>query len=150
MTTKASIERFLKPRTFAISGVSRNPKKFGGSVYFELKKKGFKLYPINPNTDKINGDPCYRSVSDLPAGVDRLLVLTKKEQTEAVIREALDKGIKKIWIQQMSDTPEALQLANSGDAELIHKQCIMKFAEPVTGVHKFHRFLNKIFSGLPK
>ena len=150
MTKLASIKAFLEPKEFAISGVSRNPRKFGFQVYDLLKKNDYKLYPVNPNADDINGEPCYKSVADLPDSVSNLYIVTRKKQTREIIQAAVDKGLKNIWIQQGSDTPEALEIAEKNDVNLIYKECMLKFADPVGGIHKFHRTLNKVFGGYPK
>jgi len=42
------------------------------------------------------------------------------------------------------------EIAEKNDITIIHKQCIMKFAEPVSGIHKFHRSISKLFGALPK
>ena len=36
-------------------GVSRNPKKFGYTAFKELKEKGMKIIPVNPEADEIMG-----------------------------------------------------------------------------------------------
>ena len=149
-TKQANIERFLAAKKMAIAGVSKDPKKFGHVVYQELKERGYEVYPINPTTDSMDGIPCYSSVGALPAGIDHLLVLTRKPQTPGVIKDAVERGIKNIWIQQMSETPETLALINDKDINFIHKQCILMFVEPVAGVHKFHRVVKKFFGLLPK
>lgn len=150
MTSLSSIKSFLDSGEIAISGVSRNPKKFGRMVYDYLKKRDFKLYGVNPNADTINGDPCYKTIADLPGHITKLYIVTPKDQTLAVVQAAIDRGIRSIWIQQASETPEALEIARKHDVDLISKECIMKFAEPVEGVHKFHRFISKLFGGYPK
>jgi len=150
MVTKKQIENFLEPRKLAIAGVSRNPKKFGYMVYRDLKKNGYDIYPVNPLTPEIDGVKCYPTVSDLPADVKHLLVLTPKKKTDAVLREAINKGIKNIWVQQMSETAETIKIAEEYQVELIYKKCIFMFAEPVSGLHKFHRTIMKIFGRLPK
>jgi predicted CoA-binding protein len=150
MTKLSTIQAFLEPKEMAVCGVSRNTKKFGRVVYDSLKEKGYKLYPVNPNTTEINGDTCYRDISELPAHVQYLYVVTPKEQTREVIEKAIGKGIQNIWIQQMSETPDAVELTKKNNINLIYKQCIFKFAEPVTSVHKFHRFMNKLFGTYPK
>ena len=150
MNKLSSIRSFLETKEIAIAGVSRNPKKFGRMVYDHLKKREFKLYGMNPNTDSIDGDPCFHAVADLPANVNRLLVVTPKSQTFDVVQAAINRGIKSIWIQQSTETPEAIELARKNDVDLIYKECIMKFAEPVDSIHKFHRFMNKLFGGYPK
>ena len=149
MTTMKQIEEFLKSGPVAIAGVSRNPRKFGFTAFKELRDKGLDVIPVNPNTDEIGGTRAYRSVADLPANISSLLVLTAKPETAAVVRQAKEKGIRNIWIQQMSDTPEALmELAGSG-INVITGQCIMMYHKP-TGIHKFHRALKNFFGRLPK
>lgn len=150
MTTLNEIQKFLAPKKMAMAGVSRNPKKFGGSVFKELKTKGFELYPINQNADEIQGVKCYKSVSDLPDDVKHLFIVTPKDSTSSVAGQAISKGMDMIWIQQKSDTPEAVEAIKEAGIPLIHKKCIMMFADPVKGPHNFHRFLAKVFGGYPK
>jgi uncharacterized protein len=150
MNTKKDIEKFLESKKIAIAGVSRNPKKFGHQVFNELKKKGYETYPVNPQTSELAGEKCYRSVSEIPAGVDRLLILTPKIETDAVLREAIKKGITRIWVQQMSETKDTVKIAEENQVDLISKKCIFMFADPVTSVHKFHRTIMKWFGRLPK
>jgi predicted CoA-binding protein len=134
----------------AMAGASRNLKKFGGVIFKELKEKGFELYPINPNADVIQGVKCYKSVDELPPDVEHLFIVTSKEDTDAVAHAAIKKGIKMIWIQQKSDTPEAVKVIEEAGIPLIHKKCIMMFADPVKSFHGFHRFLVKTFGAYPK
>ena len=149
MTSKKQIEQFLAVKPIAIAGVSRNPKKFGRVAYDELTRKGLELIPINPNLEDINGTVCYPTVAALPEGVKALIIITKKDQTASVVKEALLKGISSIWIQQHSETPETLALLKGKDINLITKQCILMHHKP-DSFHKFHRNLKRFFGGLPK
>ncbi len=149
MATAKQIDDFLSGRQIAMAGVSRNPKKFGYVAFKELREKGLELIPVNPGATEINGIKAYNSVSALPEGIDSLLVMTPKPQTAAVVKEARAKGIKNIWIQQMSDTPEAILALEGSGINVITKECIMMFHNP-TGIHKFHRGLKKFFGRLPK
>lgn len=144
------IQKFLEPKKIALAGASRNPKKFGGTVLKELTAKGFEVFPVNPNATEIQGQKCYPSVADLPADVTHLLVVTPKNETAAVAEEAVKKGMEMIWIQQMSDTPEAIKTINDAGIPLITKKCILMYAGPVEGPHKFHRFFVKLFGRYPK
>jgi predicted CoA-binding protein len=148
--TRASIEAFLSSPRIAIAGVSRDPKKFGYQVYKELKDKGLDVYPVNPETDTIQGTPCFRSVAVLPLNVHSLLIVTSKKKTREVVAAALAKGIDNIWIQQMSETPEALELAKSQPVNLVTGECILMHTDPVKGVHRFHRAIRTFFGRMPK
>jgi predicted CoA-binding protein len=100
--------------------------------------------------EDINGEKCYKSIDELPENVDRIFIVTPAKETAETVRMSLEKGIRNIWIQQQSETPEALELLKDQDVNLIYKKCIFMFADPVKGPHKFHRFINKLFGAYPK
>jgi uncharacterized protein len=144
------IKKFLEAQKIAVAGASRNKRKFGGSVLTELNNKGFGVYPINPNADEIQGLKCYPSVTDLPDDVKNLLIITPKKETAKIAGDAIRKGIEMIWIQQMSETPEAIRAIIDAGIPLIHKKCILMFTDPVKGPHQFHRFFVKLLGNYPK
>lgn len=150
MITKAQINEFYSQSHIAVIGVSRNKKKFGFMVFNELKNKGYKVVPVNINTDTIEGTACYKSIEALPSEITAAVVLTSKKNTSGVVQQLIQKGIKQLWIQQNSDTPEAIDLARNNGANLIYGKCIFMFSEPVAGMHKFHRSLSRFFGGFPK
>ncbi|WP_439182979.1 CoA-binding protein [Carboxylicivirga taeanensis] len=147
--SKQQIENFFNSQSIAIAGVSRQKDKFSRQVFDELRKKNFNVLPINPNTATINDCECYPTVSDLPDGVDSLLIITPKHQTDQVLEEALKRGIKNIWVQQFSNTEHTLAIAQQYEQAIIHSKCIFMFAEPVKGLHKFHHSILKVFGRLP-
>ena len=148
--TKASIDSFLSTHKIAVAGVSRDPKKFGYVVFNELKSKGYEVFPINPAADKIDGVPCFKSVSALPLSVHSLVIITPKNKTREIVAEAISKGIDNIWIQQKSETPEVLEMIRVHPINLVAKECILMHLEPVTGMHKFHRSIRQFFGLMPK
>jgi hypothetical protein len=50
----------------------------------------------------------------------------------------------------MSEAKNTIKIAEEYQKEIIHRKCIFMFAEPVKGVHKFHRFIMKLFGMFPK
>jgi predicted CoA-binding protein len=149
MTTKKQINDFIESQPIAMVGVSRNPKKFGYAAFKELREKGMKLIPVNPQANEIMGEKAYANVKQLPAEVGGILIMTKKEQTAAVVREARERGFKNIWIQQMADTKEALDELKGSDINYITGECILMHYKP-NGIHKFHGSLKKFFGRFPK
>jgi predicted CoA-binding protein len=81
--------------------------------------------------------------------VKSIIIMTKKSQTPGIIREAREKGIKHIWIQQMADSKEALNELQGTDINYITGQCILMFYKPHS-IHKFHAALKKFFRSYPK
>jgi len=149
MVKLKQIEDFIACGPVAMVGVSRNPKKFGFAAFRELKEKGMNVLPVNPYAEEIHGVKVYKDISSLPPEVKGLLIMTKKAQTLSVIREAKGKGIKHIWIQQMSESREAVQELEDTDINYITNECILMYYKPHS-VHKFHRAILKFFGRYPK
>ncbi len=149
MTTLKQINEFLDSQPIAMVGVSRNPKKFGYAAFKELKEKGMKIIPVNPLADEIMGEKSYPNVKMLPPEVQSIIILTKKNQTASVVRDAKEKGIKHIWIQQMADSKEALNELKDTGINFITGECILMHYKP-NSIHKFHRSFNKFFGRFPK
>jgi predicted CoA-binding protein len=149
MATLKQINDFLDAQPIALVGVSRNPKKFGYSAFKELKEKGMKIIPVNPEATEILGEKSYPNIRMLPADVKGIIILTKKDQTADLVKEAKEKGIKQVWIQQMAETREALDELTGSDINYVTGECILMHYKPHS-IHKFHAGLKKFFGRFPK
>jgi predicted CoA-binding protein len=149
MTTLKQIEDFIAAEPVAMIGVSRNPKKFGQQAFKELRDKGLNVIPVNPATGEILGVKAYPNVNALPPEVRSIIIMTRKDQTLGVVKDAKAKGIRNIWIQQMADSKEALKELEGSDINCISGECILMHYKPHS-IHKFHRTLKKIFGRFPK
>jgi predicted CoA-binding protein len=151
MITHAQIDAFFSVDTIAVAGVSRNPKKFGNIIFRTISdKKKYRVLPVNPAVDEIEGQKCYRDIASLPDAVHSIVLVTPKNKTAEALKSAIAKGIKNIWIQQHTETPEAIRIASESGLNVIFKKCIIMFTEPVAGFHRFHRNMMKFFGRLPK
>jgi predicted CoA-binding protein len=149
MNSKADVQDFLCQKKIAVAGVSRKSGKFGSVIYRELKSRGYQVLAVNPNTDRINGDSCYKSLTKLPEPADAALIVVPKKETEKVVRDAHDAGIKRIWIQQGSESAGALDFCREKGLQVVSGECIFMFAEPVASFHRFHRWIWKLLGKLP-
>jgi len=149
MATLKQIEDFMSATPIALVGVSRNPKKFGQAAFKELKEKGLDIIPVNPQAEEILGTKVYADVSSLPSEVKGVIIMTKKDQTASVVKEAKTKGIMNIWIQQMADSKEALKELEGSGINYITGECVLMHYKPHS-VHKFHKALRKFFGVFPK
>ena len=149
MTSKAVVEEFLEKKDIAVVGVSRKGSKFGNLIYKELKKKGYNTFGVNPNLDTIDGDKCYNNLKELEGKVQSVVNVVSPSQTKNVVVEANSIGVKNIWMQQGSESPEAIEYCRENGINEVHKECILMFAEPVKSFHSFHRWIWKILGKLP-
>lgn len=149
MTSKESVDNFLNCKNLAVVGVSRKSSKFGNVIYKELKKKGFNVYGVNPNMESVEGDKCYKNLHELEGKVDGIVNVVSKAQTSDVAKEANEIGIKNFWMQQGSESDEAIKYCQENGINEIHKECILMFADPVNSIHGVHKWLWKVLGKLP-
>jgi uncharacterized protein len=144
MNSSAVIDYFLKGKKMAIAGVSRNPRKFGHLVFRIFREQGYEIFPVNPNVSTIDEITCISSVSLLPPEIENLLILTEKSKTEKIVIEAIQQGIKNIWIQDGCETAEAIEVARRNNVHLVAHACILMYAQPA-GIHKLHMMVARLF-----
>jgi predicted CoA-binding protein len=145
---RTAIDDFLAQDTLAIVGVSRKKSKFGSMAYRSLKKKGYRLFGVNPGLTVIDGDPCYPSLEALPEPVGGVLIILPPEKTELVAHEAAEAGIHRIWIQQGAESEAAVQFCNERDLSVVAGECILLHADPVRGIHRLHRWIARLMGRL--
>ncbi|GAB4286231.1 MAG: CoA-binding protein [Ignavibacteriaceae bacterium] len=149
MLTKKEIDNFFDSGVIAVAGVSRSGKKFGATVFKELKRKGFTVYPVNPSGGKIGDEKLYTSLSEIEDKVEALVTVVPKEKTIDVVKEAISIGIEKIWMQQGSESQEAIDYCIKNKIVPVTGECILMFAEPTTFIHSAHKWINKVIGKLP-
>lgn len=149
MVSRSTVERFLAEKKFAVVGASRSGRKFGNMVLKELGDKGYTMYPIHPEADAIGEARCFRSYADLPEPVSAAFIAVSPKKTAAAVREAHEGGVKRVWIQQGAHSDEAVTFCNEHGIEYVTRQCILMYTDPVQSIHKFHRFLNRLFGRMP-
>ena len=150
MTDRQAIDDFLAERTLALVGASRGGKKFGNNAYRELVAKGYRVFAVHPEATEIEGRPCAPDLGRLPEPVGGVVVVVPPTQTEKVVREALAAGIKKVWMQQGSESPEAVRFCEANGMIVVRNQCILMFAEPTAAFHRVHRWLWGVLGKLPR
>ena len=118
-TIDEKIAAFLAAPAFGVAGASKNRDKFGNKVLRCYQLRGKKVVPVNPVEAEIEGAACVRSVSDLPAEVQSLSIITPPAVTEQVVEQAIAKGIRNIWMQPGAESPAAVQLCRDRGINVI-------------------------------
>lgn len=150
MSKREAIDAVLKAKTIAVAGISRNPNKFGSVVFKELAESGKNVVGITPHMTSFLDRPCYPSVDALPGEVEALITVVKPDQTLLLVKAAAEKGIRNIWMQQGSESDEAIAFCLQNDLKAVSNACVMMYAEPVKSIHRFHRGLAKLFGKYQK
>ncbi|MBM3144925.1 MAG: CoA-binding protein [Chloroflexi bacterium] len=149
MTTKASVDDFISQKALAVVGVSRGGQKFGNMAYRELRANGYKLYPVHPTAEKLEGDRSFSDFESLPEKVGGALIIVPPAQTEKVVREAAAAGIPRVWMQQGSESEAAIRFCQENGIAEVHGECILMFAGK-SFFHKPHRWVWHLIGKAPK
>jgi predicted CoA-binding protein len=152
--SKTQVEDFFSIKKMVMIGMSRNPKDYTRNLTRDLTLRGYEIISVNPNTSEIEGKKCYSNVASIDEDVNAALIFTKGEILSANIDEAVNKGIKHIWLN--FDKPLTAELESKVNkyeekgVNIIHGLCPYMFIENPQFFHKLHRFFVKRFGSFPK
>ena len=138
------IVSFLKSDAIAVVGVSKSRMKFGSLAYRTLKGKGYRVFPVNHSLAEHDGDRCFATLSELPEQVDAVVVTIRPEKAVSIVSEAARSGVRRMWFQQGADFASLAAQAREAGLEVVTDKCLLMYAEPVSGIHRVHRFFAKL------
>ncbi len=151
MSMREVIDAFLAEKSLALVGVSRDGQRgFGNAVRKELAEKGYHLFVVHPEADKIADQPCAHSLAEVAAQVGGLVLVTPPAETLKLVEEAARLGIRRVWLQQGAESPEAIGACEQHGIAVVHGECILMFAEPTAWFHRAHRWMRGTFGHLPE
>ena len=114
-----------KKNVIAIVGASDNRDKYGNIIFRDLRDAGYKVIPVNPNADIVEGEKCYHSLSEIPIKIDVVDTVVPPHITEQIVKECKKIGITKVWMQPGSESEEAVIFCKDNGIEVIYENCIM-------------------------
>ncbi|MFZ4703518.1 MAG: CoA-binding protein [Candidatus Methylumidiphilus sp.] len=121
-----TLEMITEPGVIvAVVGATDNPEKFGYTVYRDLKKKGYKVFPVNPKRETVDGDKAYPNLQDLPITPDIANLVVPPEVSIDVAEECLRFGIQHLWLQPGAESPEVLEFLQENGLSYLAGACIM-------------------------
>ena len=129
------IDKFLASAAFAVFGASDDRNKYGHKVYACYLQHQRKAFPINPKSTTVLGNLAYASLKQLPARVDSISIITPPAVTEKIVDDAIEYGVKSIWMQPGAESALAIEKAKQAGINVIHSgPCllvVMGYREPL-------------------
>ncbi len=119
MTIADRIDTFLGAPAFGVVGASSNRHKYGNKVLRCYLQNQRRVMPVNPVAKEIEGLECVPSVTDLYNEVSSISIITPPQVTEKVVEQAIARGIKNIWMQPGSESPQAVAACERAGVNVI-------------------------------
>ncbi len=156
MTLVEKANDFLSQQRIAVAGVSRQPNGTGNAIYKRLRERGYQVFAVNPNTSEAEGDICYPNLKAIPGNVDGVIIVTRPEAADLLVRECVEKGISRVWMHNgihgagSSVSESAVEFCKEHDIMVIAGACPLMFGKPSDGFHRFMKNVMRVTGGLPQ
>jgi predicted CoA-binding protein len=155
-TFETKVHDFLAQKRIAVAGVSRNRSHHpvGNLIYDRLKTTGHEVFAVNPQMQTFEGDRCYPDLQSIPGGVHGVVIITRPDITEGIVRDCGDAGVRRVWMHQSigkgtSVSAAAVEYCRQHDISVIAGACPMMFGPGADLGHTCMRWLLKLTGGLP-
>lgn len=155
-TLEAKVDECLAQKRIAVAGVSRDHSHHpvGNLIYHRLKRTGHDVFPVNPHMPTFDGDRCYPNLRSIPGGVDGVVIITRPETTEQIVRDCSEAGVRRVWMHRSmakgsSVSAAAVAYCRQEGISVIAGACPMMFGPGVDFGHTCMRWMMKLTGGLP-
>ncbi len=134
MVEDERLESILSRKTVAVIGLSRDPAKDSHKVATYLKNHGYHIVPINPFTDEILGEKCYKRLSDVPEEIQGSIavvdIFRPSEDVPPIVEQAIQLKQKHgelnaVWMQLDIVNEQAAERAKGAGLEVVMNRCMM-------------------------
>ena len=125
----AEIRRMLAtPATVAVVGCSNNPQRDSLKIAVLLKRKGFRVIPVNPRLEPDAllgplGERCYPALGAIAGPVEIVDVFRRPEYLPQIAAEAIAKGARVLWCQLGVVNHEAAIRAQAAGITVVMDRC---------------------------
>jgi len=148
---KNIIQKFLDSDQLAVAGASNKKDNFGLFIMKELVKKGYRVHPVNPGCQEIDGVPCLPTVRELPEEVKGLILAVPPALTEEIAAQCAGTHIERVWmirgVGNGAYSEKAHELFKQNNIEVVYGFCPMMFFGK--GMHRMHFWFRSKFGKVP-
>jgi uncharacterized protein len=154
-TIREAAATFLTHKRIAVTGVSRNPQPHAANaVYQRLRERGYQVFAVNPNAEKVAGDRAYPDLKSIPGGVEAVVIGTRPETAMTAMKECAALGIRQVWMHRSmgagSVSKEAAAYGREQGITVIAGGCPCMFDPTADPAHKIMRFVCTLSGGVPR
>lgn len=95
-----------------VVGASRSRAKYGNKAVRAYLSQGYRVFPVNPSADEIEGEPAFATLDQIPVEtVDQISVYLPPEKGIELLEEMVRFQPREVWLNPGSESPELLARA---------------------------------------
>lgn len=145
MAAPMTTDEFLSYKKLALVRLSAQTPVMGAKMNEELAPKGYDVSVVY-----LNSTGSDRTLHDVKDAVEGAIIAVPRSECAAAVREAIQAGIPRLWLQSGCDSKEAVALCEEAEIPVVHGACVLMYAKPVTSIHAFHRGVWRVLGLLKK
>ena len=111
-------------KNIAVVGLSPDESKPSNEVAKFLIERGFNVFPVYPKFDEILGRKVYRNLTQIDENIDIAVMFRKGEFASELVKDAVKKGVKTLWLQLGITNDEAGAVALENGINFVQDKCI--------------------------
>ena len=111
--------------TIALVGATDNESKYGHTIFLDLKRKGYRVYPVNLRRDTVQGEKAYSKLADIPEPPTIVNFVIPPRFTLHVLKQCLELGLMNVFIQPGAESPEVMEFVQENGFNYLANACIM-------------------------
>ena len=119
-------EQLRESRTIAVVGLSDNPERISYRVAQYLQGQGYRIIPVNPVIDSALGETSYPDLKSVPEPIDMVDVFRRSELVAPVVDEAIEVGVRYIWMQDGVIDETAAAKAEAAGIPVVMNDCTLR------------------------
>ena len=121
-------EMLRSARTIAVLGMSNKPDRASYNIGRYLAAHGYRVLPVNPVLQQIDGQPCYPTLdaAQAAAKIDLVDVFRASEHVPAIVDDVIRLGIPYLWLQDEVIHEEAVARARAAGVKCVQNDCIFR------------------------
>src|SRR3954467_1752475 len=103
----------------AVLGASPKPDRYAFRAMQMLREYGHRALPVNPAFDEILGEPCYKSIRDVPQPIDTVTMYLSKARSDALIDDILAAKPRRIIMNPGAENAVLAEQAEANGIEVV-------------------------------
>lgn len=130
-----TVERMLhESKIIAVVGMSDKDTRASYHIGKYLAKNGYRVAPVNPMLQSIDGVTCYSDLESAQAavkaetgqGIDLVDVFRASENVPPIVEDVIRLGIPYLWLQDGVVHAEAVAKAEAAGVKCVQNDCIYR------------------------
>ena len=112
-------EQLQNSKTIAVVGLSGDSDRISFRVTRYMQEQGYRIIPVNPMIEEVLGEKSYPDLKSVPESIDMVNIFRRSELVAPVVDQAIEIGVKYIWMQDGVINPESAAKAEAAGIPVI-------------------------------